>query len=223
MTSERLSELTTLLMEATGETFYMTFFSAAVAYIIGCILGLILFLTDKKGIHPHRLVNTSLGIIVNFGRSIPFIILLIAVVPLTRWIVGTSLGTEATVVPLVIAAAPYIARLVEASLKEIDTGVIEASKSMGANTLQIIWKVLLPEARGSLISGATIAITTIIGYSAMAGTVAGGGLGALAISLGYYRYQTDVTILTIIILVLMVQVIQMIGDTLSKRLDKRMT
>ena len=223
MTADRVTELFELLSQATGETIYMTLWSTAIAYVFGILLGIILIITDKKGIHPNKYINFVLGAIVNFGRSIPFIILLIAVVPLTRLIVGTTLGTKATVVPLVVAASPYIARLVESSLKEVDPGVVEAAQSMGATTFQIVWKVLLPEARPSLIVGATIVLTTVISYSAMAGTVAGGGLGSLAISLGYYRYQTDVTVITIIILVLLVQIIQTIGDTLSKKFDKRIS
>ena len=223
MTTERISELFELLTEATGETIYMTFWSTLIAYIFGILMGIVLIVTNKDGVHPNKYVNTILGAIVNFGRSVPFIILLIAVVPLTRFLVGTSLGTKATVVPLVVAASPYIARLVESSLKEVDYGVIEAAQSMGATTWQIVWRVLLPEARPSLIVGATIVVTTVISYSAMAGTVAGGGLGSLAISLGYYRYQTDVTVFTIIILVLMVQIVQTIGDALSKKFDRRIS
>lgn len=223
MTAERIEQLIELIKAATGETIYMTVCSTIIAYIIGITLGVILIVTDKEGVHPNRFINFTLGAIVNFGRSLPFIILLVAVVPLTRLIVGTTLGTKATVVPLVVAAAPYIARLVEASIKEVDRGVIEAAQAMGSTPLQIVCKVLLPEAVPSLIMGATIAITTIISYSAMAGTVAGGGLGSLAISLGYYRYQTDITVMTVIVLVLMVEIIQAVGDFLAKKLDKRIS
>lgn len=210
-----------LLLVGIWETVYMTIFSTLLAYIIGLPVGLILVVTDKDGIHPMRPLNAVLGFIVNFLRSVPFIILLVAVIPFTRFIVGTSLGSTATVVPLVIAAAPFVARMVESSIKEVDFGVIEAAQSMGASPMQIVLKVLLPEARPSLIVGSAIAVTTILGYTAMAGFVGGGGLGTIAINYGYYRYQSDVMLVTVLILVIIVQVFQEIGMKAAKIGDKR--
>lgn len=203
------------------ETLYMTLASTALSYVFGLPLGILLVVTDKDGIFPMRVVNGVLGVIVNILRSVPFLILLVAVIPLTRAIVGTSIGSTATIVPLVIAAAPFIARLVESSIKEVDKGVIEAAQSMGASTFQIIWKVLLPEARPSLIVGSAIAITTILSYSAMAGFVGGGGLGDLAIKYGYYRYQNDVMLITVLVLVVLVQIFQEVGMRMAKIGDKR--
>lgn len=203
------------------ETLYMTFLSSFIAYAIGIPLGIILVVTDKDGIRPIPLLQKALGLLINLLRSVPFIILLIMVLPFTRWLVGTTLGAKAVVVPLVIAAAPYVARVVESSFKEVDAGVIEAAKSMGASTLQIIWKVLLPEAKPALLVGAAISVTTILGYSAMAGFVGGGGLGSIAINYGYYRYETDMMIVAVAILVIVVQVIQEVGMSLSRFTDKR--
>ena len=177
--------------------------------------------TDKEGIAPFVPLNKVLGIIVNLLRSVPFIILLITVMPFTRAILGTTIGPNAVVVPLIIASAPYIARLVESSLKEVDKGVIEAAQSMGATPLQIIYKVLIPEAKPSLIIGGAIAVTTILSYSAMSGFVGGGGLGDIAIRYGYYRYQTDIMLVTVLLLVLIVQVIQEAGAKWMNRTDKR--
>lgn len=204
------------------ETLYMTLFSSLVAYIIGVPLGVLLVVTDKDGIAPFVILNKILGVIVNLLRSVPFIILLISVMPLTRAIIGTTLGSTAVVVPLIIASAPYIARLVESSLKEVDKGVIEAAQSMGATPFQIILKVLIPEAMPSLIIGAAIAVTTILSYSAMSGFVGGGGLGNIAIRYGYYRYETGTMFITVAILVLIVQVIQEFGNMWMKRSDKRL-
>ena len=184
-------EMLSLFIVGIGETLYMTLGSAIVAYILGLPVGILLYITDEGGIKENKMVNSVVGTIVNLLRSIPFILLLVAVMPVTRFIVGTTIGSTATVVPLVISAAPYIARMVESSLKEVDYGVIEAARSMGANAKQIIFKVLLVEAKPSLIVGAAITVTTILGYTAMAGMVGGGGLGAIAINYGYYRYQTD--------------------------------
>lgn len=203
------------------ETLYMVFASSAISYLIGIPLGIVLVVTDKDGIYPIPLLQKVLGIVINLLRSVPFMILLIMVLPLTRMIVGTTLGAKAVVPPLVIAAAPYIARMVESSFKEVDAGVIEAAKSMGASTGQIIWKVLLPEAKPSLLVGAAISITTILGYSAMAGFVGGGGLGTIAINYGYYRYQTDMMLVTVAILVIIVQIIQEVGMKLARVSDKR--
>jgi D-methionine transport system permease protein len=202
-------------------TIYMTLVSTLASYILGIPLGLVLVVTDADGIRPNLAVNRVLGGIVNALRSVPFIILTVAVIPITRFIVGTSIGSTATIVPLVIAATPYIARMVESSVKEVDRGVIEASLSMGASPLQVVLKVMLPEAKPSLIIGAAIATTTILGYSAMAGFVGGGGLGAIAINYGYYRNQTGIMIVMIILLILIVQIIQEIGNVIARKTDKR--
>lgn len=204
------------------ETLYMTFFSSLIAYFLGLPLGVLLVVTDKDGIAPMVPVNKVLGAIVNLIRSVPFVILLVAVMPFTRFILGTTLGASAVVVPLIIASAPYIARLVESSLKEVDKGVIEAAQSMGATPLQIIMKVLIPEAKPSLIIGGAIAVTTILSYSAMSGFVGGGGLGDIAIRYGYYRYETMMMFITVVLLVLIVQIIQEVGLKLMKRNDKRL-
>lgn len=204
------------------ETLYMTFMSSFVAYLIGLPLGVILVITDKEGIAPNAFINKVLGVIVNLVRSIPFVILLISIMPFTRWIVGTTIGAKAVIPALIFAAAPYVARLVESSLKEVDQGVIEAAQSMGATTFQIIRKVLLPEAKPSLVIGAAIAVTTILGYSAMAGFVGGGGLGDIAIRYGYYRRETDIAFVTLILMVIIVQIIQEIGTRWMKHTDKRL-
>ena len=215
------AEVISMLQQGFWETIYMTLASTALGYLLGLPLGITLAVTDKEGICLNRVVYRILDIISNIIRSIPFLILLILVIPLTRALVGKSYGSSATIVPLVIAAAPFIARMVESSLKEVDAGVIEAARSMGAGPWTIIFKVLLVEARTSLIVGTTIALGTILGYSAMAGVVGGGGLGDIAIRYGYYRYESDIMIVTIIILVLIVQVLQALGMMLSKRLDRR--
>ena len=211
----------TIIKTGIWESLFMVFTSSFISYMIGIPLGIILVVTDQEGIKPFPIVQKTLGLVINLFRSIPFIILLIMVLPFTKWVVGTTLGAKAVVVPLVIAAAPYVARVVESSLKEVDAGVIEAAKSMGASPLQIIWKVLLPEAKPSLLMGATIAVTTILGYSAMAGFVGGGGLGTIAINYGYYRYEINMMLLTVIILVIIVQIIQESGMKLAKVSDKR--
>lgn len=212
-----------MLIEGIGATLYMTLVSTLMAYVIGLPMGIALVVTAKDGLHPNTIVYKILDVVVNIVRSVPFLILLILIIPLTKVLVGKSYGSTATIVPLTMAAAPFIARLVESSLQEVDKGVIEAAQSMGASLWTIIWKVLLAEARTSLIVGATIAIGTILGYSAMAGTVGGGGLGDIAIRYGYYRYQTDIMIVTVILLVALVQILQVIGMRLSKKLDKRIT
>ena len=203
------------------ETLYMTLFSSVVAYIIGLPLGVLLFVSDKNGLTPMGTLNKSLNVVVNLLRSVPFLILMIAVIPLSRFIFGTTLGSTATIVPLVIAAAPFIGRVVESSLHEVDPGVVEAAVSMGASPLQIITKVLLPESMPSLISGAALSVTTILCYSAMAGMLGGGGLGALAINYGYYRYMVDYMYIPLIILVIVVQIFQLIGDRLARGIDRR--
>ena len=210
-----------MIIAGIGETLAMVFVSTLFGYLFGLPLGVFLYMSDENGIKPNRTLYKILDVIVNIGRSIPFIILLILVIPLTRALVGRSYGTAATIVPLSIAAVPFIGRMVESSLKDVDKGVIEAAQSMGASNLQIVTKVLLKEARPSLINGITICLGTIVGYSAMAGTVGGGGLGDIAIRYGYYRYQTDIMIVTVVIIVLMVQLIQLVGNRLSKLMDKR--
>ncbi len=210
-----------LLGQGIAETLYMTLVSTALSYIFGLPLGVLLCVTDKNGIYRMPGLNKVLGFIINMLRSVPFLILLIAILPFTRAVVGTTIGSTATIVPLVVGASPFIARMVESSLKEVDAGVIEAAQSMGSTTMQIICKVLIPEAKPSLIMGAAISITTILGYSAMAGIVGGGGLGAIAINYGYYRYQEDVMLLTVVLLVIIVQIFQEIGMKCAKLSDKR--
>ena len=210
-----------LFLQGSIDTLYVTLASTFFAYVFGIVMGVALVITRKDGIRPHALVYSVLDVFVNLTRSFPFLILLIAVIPLTRLIVGTSIGNNATIVPLVISAAPFVARLIESSLLEVDSGVVEAAQSMGASTWQIIRKVLLPEAKPSLINGSAIAATTILGYSAMAGAVGGGGLGKLAIQYGHMRYQTDVMIVTIILLIVIVQAFQSIGTWATKKCDKR--
>ena len=210
-----------LIQNGIGETLCMVLISTVLSYMIGIPLGIILVVTDKEGIHPIPMLQKILGVAINLLRSVPFLILLIMMIPLTRKLVGTSLGWKAVVPPLVASAAPYIARMVDSSFKEIDAGVIEAAKSMGATTFQIIWKVLLPESKPSLLVGAAISTTTILGYSAIAGAVGGGGLGGIAINYGYYRYESDMMFLTVAILVIIVQIIQEIGMKLARVSDKR--
>ncbi|MCI6629232.1 MAG: methionine ABC transporter permease [Lachnospiraceae bacterium] len=210
-----------MLAEGTGVTLYMTLTSTLIAYVLGLPMGIALVVTAKDGLRPNALIYKVLDVIVNITRSVPFLILLILVIPLTRLIAGKSYGATATIVPLTIAAAPFIARMVESSLLEVDKGVIEAAQSMGASLWTIIWKVLLVEARTSLIVGATIALGTILGYSAMSGVVGGGGLGDIAIRYGYYRYEAGIMWVTVILLVVLVQILQVIGTRLSKKLDRR--
>lgn len=212
-----------LLAGNTWISIYMTLISTLIAYIIGLPLGIILVVTAPGGLKPNKTVYKVLDFIVNIVRSVPFLILLITIMPLTKLLVGRSYGPAATIVPLAIAAAPFVARLVESSLLEVDRGVIEAAQSMGAGLSTIIFKVLLAEARTSLIVGATIALGTILGYSAMAGVVGGGGLGNIAIQYGYYRSQLKLMYAAIVILVLIVQILQVVGTKVSKRLDKRIT
>lgn len=215
-------QLISLLVSSTGETLYMTVVSTFVAYVIGIPLGVLLYVTSKEGTRPNFAINFIVGLIVNVLRSVPFLILLVAILPFTRIVAGTTLGTQATVVPLIVAAAPYVARMVESSLKEVNTGVVEAAQSMGTSTFQVITKVYLPEARPSLLVGAAISLATILGYSAMAGFVGGGGLGAVAINYGYYRYQTDIMLITVLLLVVIVQIFQEGGLALARRTDKRL-
>ena len=210
-----------MLLNGIWEPVYMVFLSSLLSYVIGIPLGIALVVTDRGGIRPFPLFNRVLGVVINLLRSVPFIILLVMVIPVTRLIVGKIIGPNAAVVPLVISAFPYISRMVESSLKEVDAGVIEAAKSMGASTGQIIWKVLLPEAKPSLLVGAAISITTIVGYSAMAGAVGAGGLGDIAIRYGYHRYETDMMLITVVLLVIIVQIIQEVFMRISRKSDKR--
>ncbi len=216
-------DATTWNMLGTGiwETIYMVAMSSVFSYIIGIPLGVILVVTAKDGIKPVPAIEKILGIIINLLRSVPFIILAIMLIPVTRKIMGTTIGPNALVFPLIVAGAPYIARMVESSFREIDAGVIEAAKSMGASTWQIIYKVLLPESKPSLLVGAAISVTTILGYTAMGGFVGAGGLGTIAINYGYYRYQTDIMLITVAIMVIIVQIIQESFMKLSKMNDKR--
>lgn len=217
------SDTIQMLLQGTGQTLYMTILSSVLSYIIGLPLGILLVVTDKKGIHAIPALNGVVGTIVNFVRSIPFIILVISIIPITRLIVGTTIGANATIVPLVLGSAPYVARLVESSLNEVDAGVIEAARSMGASTFKIVTKVLVPEARASLILGGAIGVTTILSYSALAGMVGGGGLGDIAIRYGYYRNETAIAWITVILLVLIVILFQEAGTRLSKYFDRRIT
>ena len=214
-------ELAKLMLDGLGETMYMVVVSTLLAYVFGLPLGVILAITDEGGIAEVKILNKILGFIVNMLRSVPFLILLVALLPFTRSIVGTTIGSTATIVPLVIGSAPFIARMVESSLKEVDGGIIEAVQSMGTPNMQIITKVLIPEAKPSLIMGAAISITTILGYSALAGFTAGGGLGAITVNYGYYRYQDDVMLVTVLVLVLIVQIFQEVGMYITRKTDKR--
>lgn len=215
--------LSSLLIRGTYETLLMVAASSLISFALGMPLGIILSITGPTGIRPNRPINSVLSLIVNIGRSVPFVILMIAIIPITRLIVGTSIGTSAAIVPLAAAAVPFVGRVVENALREIDGGVIEAAHSMGATPLQIITKVLLPEALPSIISGLTLTIINLIGYSAMAGTIGGGGLGDVAIRYGYQRFMLDVMISTVVILVVLVQACQFIGDKLAEavRHDRR--
>ena len=215
------NELTVMMAEGVRDTLLMTLVSTLFGYILGLPMGIALAVTDKDGIRSNALVYKILDVIANIVRSIPFLILLILVMPLTKLIVGKSYGSVATIVPLTIAAAPFIGRMIESSLKEVDHGVIEAAQSMGAGTFTIIWKVLLVEARTSILVGVTIAIGTILGYSAMAGVVGGGGLGDIAMRYGYYRYETLIMIVAVVLLVILVQIFQTLGMRLSVKLDRR--
>ncbi|MGI6105731.1 MAG: methionine ABC transporter permease [Raoultibacter sp.] len=210
-----------LLAQGTWDTIVMTSISTLFAYIIGIPLGVLIIITAAKGLHPKPIFNAVLGWILNIGRSIPFIILLVALIPVTRWIVGTSLGVPGAIVPLVIAAAPFVGRLVEQSIAEVDSGLVEAAQSFGASTWQIVYKVFLKESLPGLIRGVSITFITLFGYSAMAGTVGAGGLGDIAIRYGYQRWQDDVMIAAVVLCIILVQVIQTLGDIIARRIDKR--
>ena len=214
-------QIINLLLQGFLETVQMTVISTVVAVLIGVPLGVILVITSRGHIMQNEVVNKVLGAIVNATRSIPFIILMVAIIPFTRLVAGTSIGTTAACVPLTLAAIPFLARLVETAIKEVNGGVIEAAQSMGATPLQIIWKVLLPEALPTLIDNITVLIVNLISYSAMAGAIGGGGLGDIAIRYGYQRFQGDVMLATIVILIVLVQVIQSAGDYLSRKVNKK--
>ena len=216
------SQMIGLLGVSIWETIYMVIISTVLAYAIGLPIGVVLNITSKDSICPNRAVNSVLGVIVNVFRSIPFLILLIWMLPVTQAIVGTMVGPTSVLVPLVVSAAPFVGRMVESSLNEIDKGVVEAAQSMGSSSWQIIYKVLIPESKPSLIIGAAISVTTILGYSAMAGIVGGGGLGAVAMNYGLYRYDDQIMFITIVIIVVIVQIFQEIGMMTAKKLDKRL-
>jgi D-methionine transport system permease protein len=216
-----LSVLWKLVGSATGQTLAMVFFSTIFSLVMGMPLGILLTVTspeDQGGIIPHPVLNNILGRIVNILRSFPFIILMIILFPLSRLILGTSIGTAATIVPLSIAAAPFVARVIETSLKEVDPGVVQAARAMGSTNSQIVFKVLIPEALPSLVSGVTLTIINLIGYSAMAGAIGGGGLGDLAIRYGYQRFRLDVMIVSVVVILVLVEIIQVIGNKISAKL-----
>ncbi|NYT63574.1 ABC transporter permease [Alcaligenaceae bacterium] len=214
-------QLIDLFIKSSLETLLMVGVSGLVGALVGVPLGVLLHLTDRKGVLPVLSLNRTLGIIVNAVRSTPFIILLVAIIPLTRFFVGTSIGTAAAIVPLTIAAAPFVARLVETALREVDRGLVEAAQAMGATTWQIVYKVLLPEAFPGIIAGLTITLVSLVGYSAMAGAVGGGGLGDLGIRYGYQRFLPEVMLMVVLILIVFVQLVQTLGDALVRRLSHR--
>lgn len=214
-------EMVPLLRQGTLETLQMTVWSTLFTALGGILLGVLLVLTDRGGLLPAPPVNQVLGVIVNIGRSLPFVILMMAIIPFTRALVGTSIGTQAAIVPLTLSAIPFYARLVETALREVDPGVVAAAQAMGASRVQIVGKVLLREARPGLVAGLTVTVVALISYSAMAGAIGGGGLGDLAVRYGYQRYQGDVMAVTVVILVIMVQVFQVFGDRWVARLNRR--
>jgi len=218
MPKEKILEVLSMLPTATLETVYMTFVSTVLACVLGFPLGVYLFVTSPAGLAPRRVLYNMLSRIVNIFRSLPFIILMILLIPLTRIILGTSIGPTAVIIPLSIAAAPFVARVAESALSEVKTGVLTAARAMGSTNLQIVCKVLIPEAMPSLVSGLALTIINLIGYSAMAGAIGGGGLGSLAINYGYYRFRTDVTIGAVIIILILVEAVQIIGTAISRNL-----
>lgn len=215
------SEMTLMMWIGVKETLIMTLLSTIFGYLLGLPMGIALAVTDADGIRPNAVVYKILDVIANIVRSIPFLILLMLLMPVTKVIVGKTYGTAATVVPLTIAAAPFIGRMIESSINEVDRGVIEAAQSMGASTMNIIIRVMLVEARTSILVGVTIALGTILGYSAMAGIVGGGGLGDIAMRYGYYRYEADIMIVAVVLLVVLVQIFQTLGMRMSVKLDRR--
>jgi D-methionine transport system permease protein len=218
MNGAQLVGILALLPQATLETIHMTFFSTVIAAILGFPLGAVLYGTSPAGLFPRRLLYNTLSRVVNILRSLPFIILMILLIPLSRLIVGTSIGPTAVIVPLSIAAAPFVARISEAALQEVDSGVLLAARAMGSTNFQIIRKVLIPETLPSLVSGLALTIINLIGYSAMAGAIGGGGLGTLAINYGYYRFRTDVTVAAVIVILILVELVQLAGTILSRAL-----
>ena len=218
---EWTNEMTIMMIDGVRETLFMTLLSAIFGYLLGLPMGVALAVTDKNGIRPNAVVYKILDVVANVVRSIPFLILLILIMPLTKLLVGRSYGTAATVVPLTVAAAPFIGRMIDSSLNEVDRGVIEAAQSMVADTMTIIIRVLLVEARTSILVGVTIALGTILGYSAMAGIVGGGGLGDIAMRYGYYRYEKEIMFVAVILLVVLVQIFQTLGMKMSVKLDRR--
>ncbi|MFE5332696.1 methionine ABC transporter permease [Embleya sp. NPDC056575] len=215
------SEMRPLVETATQETLYMVGVATLITVLIGLPIGLLLVLTDRGGPLSFAPANKLLGLVVNVGRSIPFLILLVALIPFTRWVTGTTIGTDAAIVPLTVGAIPFFARLVETAVREVDRGLIEAAQSMGAGTFTVVRKVLVREAVPSIISAITVTVVAIVGYSAMAGVVGGGGLGDLAIRYGYQRFETNLMLVTIAVLVVLVQLVQFLGDLLSRRLAHR--
>lgn len=218
---ETIALMIELLPQATLETFYMVFFSTLVAVIVASPIGVLLIISEEGGIRENQTVYQILSTMVNIGRSFPFSILMVAIIPFTRLIAGTSLGTTASIVPLSVAAIPFVARVMENSLKEVDQGIVEAAQAMGATTWQIIYKVLIPEALPSIVDGITLTIINLIGYSAMAGLIGGGGLGKIADQYGYKRYNTPIMISTIILLILLVQMIQWGGNRIAQKINKK--
>jgi D-methionine transport system permease protein len=215
------SEMLSLFFSSFGETLVMVGISGLLGALLGVPMGIFLHLTDSSGVLPNAAFNRVVGVIVNAVRSTPFIILLVAVIPLTRFFVGSSIGTAAAIVPLTIAAAPFVARLVETSLREVDRGLVEAAQAMGATTWQIVYKVLVPEAFAGIVAGLTITFVSLVGYSAMAGAIGGGGLGDLGIRYGYQRFLPEVMLIVVLILIVFVQLVQTLGDVLVRRLSHR--
>lgn len=211
---------TRILFPATMDTLYMTLWAGLLSIIFGMIFGVIIYITDSGSLVPMKRLNSVLNVIVNVGRSIPFIILIIAVIPITSFIVDTTIGKEAAVVPLSIAATPFVARIIDNALKELDKGVIEAAQSFGASNTQIIFRVLLPESSQAIINALTLTVINIIGYTAMAGVIGAGGLGYVAINYGYTKYRYDILYLTLIIIIVIVQLVQFVGNRLANRFDK---
>lgn len=209
-----------VLLPALGQTIYMVLVSTIMAVIIGFIPAIILVITGEKGLKPNKAIYKALDFVINILRSFPFIILMIAIFPFTKMLVGKTIGTTAAIVPLTIAAAPFAARVIESAMKEVDAGIIEAARSFGASNWQIIYKVILKEAFPSIILGITLTVISVVGYSAMAGAIGGGGLGDVAIKYGYYRFKTDIMIYTVIILIVLVQIFQSLGDIIYKKLSK---
>ncbi len=219
--SQYWADYGTLLLDGTWDTIVMTAISVLIAYLIGIPLGVLLVLTDKGGLHPNRPLNAILGWIVNIGRSIPFIILLVAIIPFTRLVVGTALGVKGAIVPLTVAAVPFVARMIEQSIADIDASLVEAGQSFGANTWQIVTKVYLRESLPSIIRGAAITFITLFGYTAMAGTVGAGGLGDIAVRYGYQRHNYDVMVGAVILCIVLIQIVQSVGDLIARKVDKR--